>query len=884
MINIYRLSVFLFSFLIVINSGFAQEINDYRILNVTLDTSEPTQLQINHGRLIWKDKDLNTGTYNLKWFSGSEIFKLDSNLTGFTTVIDGDYIAWNTPSEKIKIFNTKDWSTTLISSSSYNPGSNQPISLANGKLAFARSSGNGTEIVVENLATGWDTTFSAGVWNLEPSPHHGQLAWVQKFLSDTTTTNIYFFDGLTTRNLTGTSITKNYTPLVKDGQVSWLQFLNNNYRVMFFDGDSVTTLAQADEGFFISGYDLSNGIAVTSVTDSSTNNSEIKIYNSETKSFTILNDTAKIHGLHIDNGLVCWSSGSGVQKKLMIYNIAAGITDEWGSAINPVIDDEQVAWTLGDGVSLLVPVTYLQLSSGNENGWAQSRFKNNDVEKVIWGNFDNSTNSRLFYSDGTSTVQLTDSSVYKDFIMANNGYTIWRHDFTSLYLYDGINPPQLIFDSLQCENMYLADGSIGFHGFRVDAGNNINQAWLYKIDEANLIQLTNDTADGITNTFTLVDGNYACWFRDSSNISMLMLYDGNTKSRLTDSSVYNEFSFVNGKIVWSESINNVYQIMLYDVTTQIKTQITNSVTDSYRPATDGSKIVWFESNPSVLLMWYYDIATNKAHKVARFNPTAARWLWLSNGKIAFPINGEVCVYDGNTISQLTNTAPSNLNLEPYVDNDIVVWNKNNFEPNNLHYGQIFRGKLHPHVSFDADNIVGNNPFTVSFKNNSFQGVQSYFWDFGDGQTSTEKNPVHVYQTPGVYSVTLTVEGLAGSSSEKKINLIRVNQTTSSEESSSLFPKEFKLYQNYPNPFNPTTNFGFRIGDFGLVSLKVYDILGREVATLVNEEKPAGDYEVKFSAEGGSASGGDAGKLASGIYIYQLRAGSFIESKVFHLIK
>jgi len=209
MINIYRLFVFLFSFLIVINSGFAQEINDYRILNVTLDTSEPTQLQINHGRLIWKDKDLNTGTYNLKWFSGSEIFKLDSNLTGFTTVIDGDYIAWNTPSEKIKIFNTKDWSTTLISSSSYNPGSNQPISLANGKLAFARSSGNGTEIVVENLVTGWDTTFSAGVWNLEPSLHHGQLAWVQKFLSDTTTTNIYFFDGLTTRNLTGTSITKN---------------------------------------------------------------------------------------------------------------------------------------------------------------------------------------------------------------------------------------------------------------------------------------------------------------------------------------------------------------------------------------------------------------------------------------------------------------------------------------------------------------------------------------------------------------------------------------------------------------------------------------------------------------------------------------------------
>jgi hypothetical protein len=106
----------------------------------------------------------------------------------------------------------------------------------------------------------------------------------------------------------------------------------------------------------------------------------------------------------------------------------------------------------------MVPVTSVQLSSGNENGWPQSRFKDNDGTAVIWGNLDNSTTARLFYSDGSSTVQLTDSSVYKDFIMVNDGNAIWRHDFTSLYLYDGTNPPKLIFDSLQCENMYLADG------------------------------------------------------------------------------------------------------------------------------------------------------------------------------------------------------------------------------------------------------------------------------------------------------------------------------------------------------------------------------------------------------------------------------------------
>ena len=88
---------------------------------------------------------------------------------------------------------------------------------------------------------------------------------------------------------------------------------------------------------------------------------------------------------------------------------------------------------------------------------------------------------------------------------------------------------------------------------------------------------------------------------------------------------------------------------------------------------------------------------------------------------------------------------------------------------------------------------------------------------------------------------------------------------------------FSLSQNYPNPFNPTTNIGFRIAKFGLVTLKVFDVLGREVATLVNEEKPAGSYMVEFDASG-------IVNLASGIYFYKLQAGSFSDTKKFILIK
>jgi hypothetical protein len=105
------------------------------------------------------------------------------------------------------------------------------------------------------------------------------------------------------------------------------------------------------------------------------------------------------------------------------------------------------------------------------------------------------------------------------------------------------------------------------------------------------------------------------------------------------------------------------------------------------------------------------------------------------------------------------------------------------------------------------------------------------------------------------------------------------------------PYWFELKQNYPNPFNPSTVIKYTIGGnrgegMGVsdVSLVVYDVLGREVAVLVNERKAAGTYEVSFSAKGGSASGGDGRGLASGVYICRLSAGNFAQSRTMLLVK
>ena len=88
------------------------------------------------------------------------------------------------------------------------------------------------------------------------------------------------------------------------------------------------------------------------------------------------------------------------------------------------------------------------------------------------------------------------------------------------------------------------------------------------------------------------------------------------------------------------------------------------------------------------------------------------------------------------------------------------------------------------------------------------------------------------------------------------------------------PTQYTLGQNYPNPFNPTTVITYQLPIASKVNLKVYDVLGKEVTILVNEKKPAGNYEVEF----------DGSELTSGIYFYRIQAGDFVETKIMMLQK
>jgi glycosidase len=95
-----------------------------------------------------------------------------------------------------------------------------------------------------------------------------------------------------------------------------------------------------------------------------------------------------------------------------------------------------------------------------------------------------------------------------------------------------------------------------------------------------------------------------------------------------------------------------------------------------------------------------------------------------------------------------------------------------------------------------------------------------------------------------------------------------------EQRGASVPNEISLYQNYPNPFNPKTAIQYSVPITQYVSLKVYDVLGRELAVLVNERKDAGVHEVKF----------DASRVSSGVYFYRLTAGSFVDTKKMLLLR
>jgi hypothetical protein len=129
--------------------------------------------------------------------------------------------------------------------------------------------------------------------------------------------------------------------------------------------------------------------------------------------------------------------------------------------------------------------------------------------------------------------------------------------------------------------------------------------------------------------------------------------------------------------------------------------------------------------------------------------------------------------------------------------------------------------------------------------------------------------IELYNTSDVGVAWVGLDG-----SNKRVYWDRYLAVTGVTKNQNEVPGSFALRQNYPNPFNPSTKIEFSLPKDEFVSIKVFDILGREVSVLLSKNMKAGSYDVQF----------DAGKLSSGVYFYRMEAGSFTETKKMMLIK
>ena len=175
----------------------------------------------------------------------------------------------------------------------------------------------------------------------------------------------------------------------------------------------------------------------------------------------------------------------------------------------------------------------------------------------------------------------------------------------------------------------------------------------------------------------------------------------------------------------------------------------------------------------------------------------------------------------------------------------------------------------PNFDFTTDQLTAN---FESLSTDPDGDSLSLEWDFDFNEAiSFEENPIVNFPSEGDYMIKLLVsDGIE----EDSISIIVPVIISSVDELNELGISDYSIQQNYPNPFNPSTNINYRIPEASKVSIVVYDMLGQKVAELVNAEQSAGNHAVLF----------DASNLSSGVYIYQLRAGSFTQTRKMTLIK
>jgi len=245
------------------------------------------------------------------------------------------------------------------------------------------------------------------------------------------------------------------------------------------------------------------------------------------------------------------------------------------------------------------------------------------------------------------------------------------------------------------------------------------------------------------------------------------------------------------------------------------------------------------------------------------------WQWSQNGTITSKLAAQ------NFFGELSS---NEMYIDDYSWGEIFLYPVPPYTPSNLTAQQIFN--LEPQVQLSwQDNSWNESVFKIIRKRGLPNDPSSFEFLSIVPQNVTQYIDSNVV-IDSTYTYGVLALNMFGYSDTSNTASITIEPVTNLIENNNI--STFSLSQNYPNPFNPSTKIKFTVPSViasgvkqsELVTLNVYDILGREVSTLVNEEKPAGEYEVEFNGR----------DLPSGIYFYKLKAGKYIQTKKMILLK
>jgi len=178
------------------------------------------------------------------------------------------------------------------------------------------------------------------------------------------------------------------------------------------------------------------------------------------------------------------------------------------------------------------------------------------------------------------------------------------------------------------------------------------------------------------------------------------------------------------------------------------------------------------------------------------------------------------------------------------------------------------------ASFSADIRSGSTPLAVQFSDQSSGTIENWSWDFGDGTTSREQNPLHWYNSTGKFTVALTVTGPGGIDTKTLNDYIVATQTAAVEGEPDMQIAEFRLDGAYPNPFNQTICIAFSVPKPLRLTISIYNFSGQLVQSLIDGQAQQGDQKIFWHA----------GRQPSGIYLICLRAGNVQRTQKCLLLK